>query len=69
MRLDVTVPHPANLTARVFLDGVEVVGCTVADEEQGYIEKYTYPLKLIANDAVATERHEGTVVIIVPEGR
>lgn len=42
---DLKDPEKAALCqrAKIFLDGKEVTRCTIADEEQGYIERYVDP--------------------------
>ena len=55
-------------TCKIFLDDVEVKGCTVADEEAGYIERYIDVDRLPPHaDDWPIERVHGKVKIVDTE--
>lgn len=58
---------PLMLRAVVYLDGVEQKRCTIADEEEGYIERYI-PQEQIPHGAIdwPQERVYGVVKIVDP---
>ena len=61
-----------NRDCKVFLDGVEIKYCTVADEEQGYVERFKQnPQGGFVHNADYIEREElyGKVVIVSPYRR
>jgi hypothetical protein len=59
----------AAMNAVIYLDGVPVHGCTIADEEAGYVERWVIDEQghaLMAGDTIATERAYGVVKIDTP---